>query len=142
MSESQSERVSHILLVEDNAADVYLIREGLHATEAVFTLHVVGDGLRAIEFIDAGAPRPNLVILDLNIPKLNGHDVLRSIKGNEKTKQIPVVVFSSSNSANDIQTAYRLSANSYVRKPSELNEYMHAVAAIERFWGHIVALPA
>lgn len=139
--EMSSTRAIHILVVEDNAGDIFLIKEGLHGIGAAFDVHVVKDGLGAIDFIEHGKPRPDLVILDLNIPGLNGHEVLRRLKSNPEFMEIPVVVFSSSNSAHDIRTSYKLRANSYVKKPSDLDEFFAAIAAIENFWTHTAALP-
>src|ERR1700689_1627938 len=102
-----STRPIHILVVEDNAGDIFLIKEGLRGTGAVFDVHVVKDGLGAIEFIEIGKPRPDLVILDLNIPGLSGHEVLEKLKSNPDYEEIPIVVFSSSNSAQDIRMAYK-----------------------------------
>ena len=136
-----STRAIHILVVEDNAGDIFLIKEGLNGTGGVFDIHVVKNGLAAIEFIEQGTPRPDLVILDLNIPGLSGHEVLRRLKANPEFMEIPVVIFSSSNSVQDIRTSYKLCANSYVKKPSDLDEFFAAIAAIENFWAHTAALP-
>ena len=134
-------RTIHILVVEDNAGDVFLIKEGLIGTNAVFDLHIAKDGVRAMEFIERNNPRPDLVLLDLNIPGLTGHEVLRRIKSNPSLMEIPVVIFSSSASVMDIRTSYQLNANSYVRKPSDVDEFFDAIKTIERFWAHTAALP-
>jgi CheY-like chemotaxis protein len=139
--EMSSTRAIHILVVEDNAGDIFLIKEGFHGAGGVFKVHVVKDGLSAIEFIERGQPRPDLIILDLNIPGLSGHEVLGRVKSNPEYMEIPVVVFSSSNSAKDILTSYKLRANSYVKKPSDLDEFFAAIAAIESFWTHTAVLP-
>jgi CheY-like chemotaxis protein len=139
--EMSSTRAIHILVVEDNAGDIFLIKEGFHGIGAAFDVHVVKDGLGAIDFVEHGKPRPDLVILDLNIPGLSGHEVLRRLKSNPEFMEIPVVVFSSSNSVHDIRTSYKLRANSYVKKPSDLDEFFAAIAAIENFWTHTAALP-
>jgi CheY-like chemotaxis protein len=136
-----STRAIHILVVEDNAGDIFLIKEGLQGTGAVFDVHVVKDGLSAIGFVENSQPRPDLVILDLNIPGLSGHEVLRRLKSSPEFMEIPVVVFSSSNSIQDIRTSYKLCANTYVKKPSDLDEFFAAIAAIENFWTHTAALP-
>ena len=135
-------RTIHILIVEDNAGDVFLIREGLIGTGGPVELHVAKDGVKAMEFIERAMPRPDLVLLDLNIPGLSGHEVLKRIKGNPALMEIPVVIFSSSGSAKDIRTAYQLNANSYVRKPSDVDEFFEAIQTIERFWAHTAARPA
>ena len=134
-------RMIHILVVEDNAGDIFLIKEGLHGSGTSCDIAVAKDGLGAIRFIEAGNPRPDLIILDLNIPGLSGHDVLRRVKSDPQFQEIPVIIFSSSNSMLDIKTAYQLNANSYVKKPSDLDEFFAAVAAIERFWTRTAALP-
>jgi two-component system, chemotaxis family, response regulator Rcp1 len=140
-TEMNSTRAIHILVVEDNAGDIFLIKEGFHGAGAVFNVHVVKDGLSAIEFVERSNPRPDLVILDLNIPGLSGHQVLNKLKSNPEHMEIPVVVFSSSNSVHDIRTSYKLRANTYVKKPSDLDEFFAAIAAIESFWTHTAALP-
>ncbi|MGC2660247.1 MAG: response regulator [Bryobacteraceae bacterium] len=134
-------RAIQILVVEDNAGDIFLIKEGFHGAGAVFNVHVVKDGLSAIDFVEMGKPLPDLVILDLNIPGLSGHEVLDRLKTNPNFMEIPVVVFSSSSSAQDIRTAYKLRANSYVKKPSDLDEFFAAIAAIENFWTQTAVLP-
>jgi two-component system, chemotaxis family, response regulator Rcp1 len=134
-------RAIQILVVEDNAGDIFLIKEGLHNAGAIFNVHVVKDGLGAIEFVEQGKPRPDLVILDLNIPGLSGHEVLERLKSNPEFMEIPVVVFSSSSSTQDIKAAYKLRANSYVKKPSDLDEFFAAIAAIENFWTQTAVLP-
>lgn len=136
-----SSRAIHILVVEDNAGDIFLIKEAFNGSGAVFDVHVVKDGLGAIEFVEHGSPRPDLVILDLNIPGLSGHEVLGRLKSDPEFMEIPVVVFSSSNSIQDIRTSYKLRANSYVKKPSDLDEFFATIAAIENFWTHTAILP-
>jgi two-component system response regulator len=112
-----------ILLVEDNPADVRLIREALRHTEASYSLSVVDDGEKAIDFLRDRAPGsfPDLVLLDLNLPRKSGAEVLVEIKGDRRLKRIPVVILTSSRSERDVNTAYDSGANSYLRKPADLD---------------------
>ena len=141
MSAPTPEKLIHILVVEDNPGDIFLIREGLRGIGSPFEVHVVKDGVAAMQFIENGSPRPDLVLLDLNIPGLPGHEVLKRIKSDPAYMEIPVVIFSSSGSPVDITTSYKLRANSYVRKPSDVDEFFDAIATIERFWTHTAILP-
>jgi len=135
-----------ILLVEDNPGDVDLAREALEGGKVRNTLHVVGDGEAALAFLRrqgqyASAPRPGLVLLDLNLPKKNGREVLAEIKADEDLKRIPVVVLTTSKSEEDILRSYNLHANCYITKPIDLNQFIKVVHAIEDFWLTIVQLP-
>jgi len=131
-----------VLLVEDNEADIDLVKTGLEEAGSSIKLHVKSDGREALRFLDAQKPRPDLVILDLNLPGANGFDILESMKSNPDLREIPVVVFSTSTASRDIRKAYGLSANSYVKKPSDLDEYDRAVGAIRQFWMETAALPS
>ena len=135
-----------ILLVEDNPGDVDLAREALENSKVHNTLHVVGDGEAAMAFLrrkgkHAGAPRPDLVLLDLNLPKKNGREVLAEIKADADLKSIPVVILTSSKAEEDILKTYSLHANCYITKPIDLNHFVKVVQAIEEFWFTIVKLP-
>lgn len=145
ISESHMSAVE-ILLVEDNAADVRLAREGLHECEIPNHLHVVTDGVEAMEFLRgkgdfAGRPRPDLVLLDLNLPRKDGREVLREIKEDDGLKRIPVVVLTTSSADEDILKSYSLHANCYVTKPLGLDQFVKVVRSIEHFWFTIVRLP-
>jgi chemotaxis family two-component system response regulator Rcp1 len=135
-----------ILLVEDNPGDADLAREVLENSKVHLTLHVVGDGEAAMAFLRrtgkyAGVPRPDLVLLDLNLPKKDGREVIAEVKSDEDLKRIPVVILTTSKAEEDILKSYNLHANCYVTKPIDLNEFVKVVAAIEEFWFTIVKLP-
>ena len=135
-----------ILLVEDNPGDVELTREALHDTKVHMRLSVVPDGVEALAFLRrereyAGAPRPDLILLDLNLPKKDGRGVLAEIKEDPSLRQIPVVVLTSSQAEQDIVRAYELHANCYVTKPVDLDQFVKIVRSIEQFWFTIVKLP-
>ena len=135
-----------ILLVEDNPGDVRLIKEAFREGKVLNVLHVVEDGVEAMAFLRrentyAQAPRPGLILLDLNLPRKDGREVLAEIKGDENLKRIPVVILTSSKSEEDVFRTYNLHANAYVAKPMGLNEFMAAVRSIEEFWLAVVKLP-
>ena len=135
-----------VLLVEDNAADVDLTREALSDATRLGALHVVRDGAEAIAFlrregVHAGAPIPCLVLLDLNLPGLDGRGVLVEMRRDETLRRIPVVVLTSSSAPDDAAGAYEAGANCFVTKPVGLTEYLAAVRAIEHFWLDVATLP-
>lgn len=134
-----------ILLVEDSPSDVRLIREALKETSVDVGITVARDGMEALEYLhgtERGVnTRPNLILLDLNLPKKNGREVLAEIKTSSKLKQIPVLVMTSSHSDEDIVQAYSLNANCYITKPGDLNQYLNVVKAIENFWFFTATLP-
>ena len=137
-----------ILLVEDNPGDVRLMREALLSGDraAGKTLQVVEDGEQALWYLQRrerfkDAPRPDLIFLDLNLPRRDGREVLAELKKNAELRRIPVIVLTTSESENDIQNAYELHANCYVRKPTDLDEYLTVIRACESFWLTIVRLP-
>jgi len=139
-------RPIEILLVEDNPGDVRLTREALTANKIRNTLHVVADGVQALAFLrkqgkHANAPRPNLILLDLNLPKKDGREVLAEIKGDPDLRRIPVVVLTTSGAEEDILKAYDLNANCYVTKPVNLDSFIKVVKSIQSFWVTIVELP-
>lgn len=139
-------RPIEILLVEDNPGDVRLTREALTANKIRNTLHVVADGVQALAFLrkqgkHANAPRPNLILLDLNLPKKDGREVLAEIKGDGNLRRIPVVVLTTSGAEEDILKAYDLNANCYVTKPVNFDSFIQVVKSIESFWVTIVELP-
>ena len=135
-----------ILLVEDNPGDVRLTKEALKDARVRNRLHVARDGAEAMSFLrkqgpHATAPRPDLVLLDLNLPKRNGREVLADIKGDEALQHIPVVILTTSQAEQDILESYRLRANAYVTKPVDLEQFLKVVSTIEQFWLEIVKLP-
>ena len=136
-----------ILLVEDNPGDVDLAREALDTGKVRNTLHVVGDGEAALAFLRrqglyADAPRPGLVLLDLNLPRKDGREVLAEIKTDTNLRCIPVVILTSSKAEEDILKTYDLHANCFITKPIDLHQFIKVVQAIEEFWFTIVKLPA
>ena len=135
-----------VLLVEDNPGDVDLTREVLREGKLHLDLHVAMDGVEAMEFLrrrgaHAQAPRPDLILLDLNLPRKDGREVLAEIKADPELRRIPVVVLSSSDAERDIVRSYDLHANCYVTKPVDLNQFITIVKLIEEFWLTIVMLP-
>lgn len=128
-----------ILIVEDNPADVYLIRECLSDRGIIPHLHIVNDGVEALKFLERqppfdDKPLPKLVILDLNLPKISGFQVLEFIKKDNRFKSIPVIILSTSSSIKDISHSYSLNANCYVVKPKDLEDFSRVVGSIEDFW--------
>ena len=132
-----------ILLVEDCSSDVRLIREGLKGTPVDIKITVARDGVEAMEQLQAlgGGTRPDLVLLDLNLPRKNGREVLAEMKSSPALKQIPVLVMTSSRADEDVAAAYALNANCYITKPGDLDEYISVVKAIENFWFLTATLP-
>ncbi|TLD40230.1 MAG: Two-component system response regulator [Candidatus Jettenia ecosi] len=135
-----------ILLVEDSPGDVRLTQEALKESKLKNNLHVVGDGAEAMAFLRkkgkyAAVPRPDLILLDLNLPKKDGREVLTEIKSDNDLVLIPVVILTVSRSEEDILRAYGLHANCYISKPIDFNQFISVVKAIENFWFTIVKLP-
>lgn len=135
-----------VLLVEDNPGDVRLTREALADSKEDIRFHVVSDGSEAIAFLHRQPPyqdavRPDLILLDLNLPKVSGLDVLKNIKTDPGLKVVPVVVLTSSQAENDIAASYRLQANAFVSKPVDLDQFMRVVQAIDGFWLAVVKRP-
>ena len=135
-----------ILLVEDNPGDVELTREALHETKVHMELSVVPDGVEAMAFLRragryAEAPRPDLILLHLNLPRKDGRGVLAEVKADPALRHIPVVVLTSSEAEQDIARAYELHANCYVTKPVDLDQFVKIVQSIEQFWFTVVKLP-
>jgi CheY-like chemotaxis protein len=135
-----------ILLVEDNPGDVRLTREALKDSKILNRLSVVGDGMEAMAFLRrdgeyADVPRPDLVLLDLNLPKKDGRSVLKEIKEDPILRRIPVVILTTSLSEQDIIKTYDLYANCYINKPVDLDQFINVVKSIESFWFSIVKLP-
>ena len=135
-----------ILLVEDNPADIRLTQEALKENKLKVNLHLAYDGVEAIEFLRkqnkyADKPTPDLVILDLNMPRKDGREVLKEMKEDPELKTIPVVVLTISKAEEDICLIYKYHANCYIRKPLDLTKFIEVVKAIETFWFTIVTLP-
>jgi len=136
-----------ILLIEDNPGDIRLTKEALNEGKVLNKLHVVEDGMEALAFLNregkySDVPRPELILLDLNLPKKDGRDVLAEIKTSEDLKRIPVVVLSTSRSEEDILKSYDLNANCYITKPVDLVQFIEVVKSIEDFWLTVVKLPS
>jgi two-component system, chemotaxis family, response regulator Rcp1 len=139
-------RTVEILLVEDNPGDVALTREALAIAGTAHRLHVVADGTDAVDFLFrrgrfAGAPRPDIVFLDLNLPNKDGRAVLSEIKADANLAQIPIVVLTTSQADEDILRAYQLHANCYIIKPIDFHQFLRIVVSIEEFWLGVVKLP-
>jgi CheY-like chemotaxis protein len=135
-----------ILLVEDSPGDVRLTMEALKEAKVLNNLNVAGDGIEALAFLKregahAKAPRPDVILLDLNLPKKDGREVLAEIKADPNLRRIPVVVLTTSRAEEDIIRAYDLHANCYITKPVDFNRFLEVVKSIEQFWLTIVRLP-
>jgi chemotaxis family two-component system response regulator Rcp1 len=135
-----------ILLVEDNPGDERLTREALKEGKVYHNLHWAKDGVEAMEFLQQkgkykDAPRPDIILLDLNLPKKDGREVLQDIKSDEKLKRIPVVVLTTSKAEEDVLRTYNLHANCYVTKPVDLEKFIVVVKSIDIFWLTVVTLP-
>jgi chemotaxis family two-component system response regulator Rcp1 len=146
MENEKTGRPIEILLVEDNPGDVRLTQEALKDAKVLNKLRVVSDGVEALAFLRrqgkyAHAVRPGLILLDLNLPKLDGRKVLAEIKEDPELKRIPVVVLTISKAEEDIIKTYELHANCYITKPVDLEQFMEVVKAIENFWLTVVKLP-
>ncbi len=139
-------RFVQILMAEDNPADARLVQEAMKEAKILNDLHVVPDGVEAMAFLRregrySEAPRPNLIFLDLNMPRKDGREVLSEIKDDEDLRRIPVVVMTSSKAEEDIARAYNEHANCYVRKPIDFDQFHAVVKAIASFWFTTVELP-
>jgi two-component system, chemotaxis family, response regulator Rcp1 len=146
MDIESSGRPAEFLLVEDNPGDVRLTREALTESKLANHLSVVNDGVEAMAFLRregkyADAPRPDLILLDLNLPRKSGREVLAEIKADASLKRIPVVVITSSEAEQDILATYNLHVNCYVTKPVDLDQFIKVVRSIQTFWLTIVKLP-
>ncbi len=136
----------NILIVEDNPGDARLIKEVLNEGKILNDLHIVKDGVEAMEFLHkrgeyAKAPRPDLIILDLNLPKKDGREVLAEVKSDQHLKSIPIVIMTTSNAEEDILKSYNLHANCYITKPLDFHQFVKVVESIENFWFSMVKLP-
>jgi CheY-like chemotaxis protein len=143
---ANSTRLIEILMVEDNPGDVRLTREAMKEGKIGNRLSVVSDGVEALEFLRrqgrfADAPRPDLILLDLNLPRKDGREVLAEIKFDTALRTIPVVVLTTSHADEDVVRAYNLHANCYITKPVDFNQFMKVVQQIDDFWVNLVTLP-
>jgi len=137
----------NILLVEDNPGDVRLTKEAFKEAKVNNNLHIVSDGVEAMDFLRhkgkyIGAPRPDIILLDLNMPRKNGREVLAEIKVDPDLMRIPVLVLTISQAEEDILKSYNLHANCYIQKPVDINKFIDVVKSIEGFWLTIVKLPS
>lgn len=136
-----------ILLVEDSPTDQLLAKSALAETSLKPNVQVVSDGVEALSYLRregryAGAPRPDLILLDLNLPKKDGREVLEEIKKSDQLKQIPVVVLTTSDADSDVDRCYAAHANCYITKPVDFETFKLAIQAVERFWFNVVRLPS
>jgi CheY-like chemotaxis protein len=141
-----SDNVIEILLVDDSSDDVLLTKRALKKGKVLNNLSVVDDGVEAINFLHrrgeySDAPRPDIILLDLNMPRKDGREVLGEIKADDDLKQIPVVVLTTSEADIDVRESYALHANCYVTKPVDLGQFMHVIQTLEDFWFNVVKLP-
>jgi two-component system, chemotaxis family, response regulator Rcp1 len=135
-----------ILIVEDSPSDAFIVREALKQARQRNDVHSVSDGVEAMNFLHrrgqyAGVPRPDIILLDLNLPRKDGRELLAEIKTDEKFQRIPVIVLTSSAAEQDISRAYSLHANCYLTKPADFSQFKEMVEAIETFWFKNVTLP-
>jgi chemotaxis family two-component system response regulator Rcp1 len=135
-----------ILLVEDNPTDIMLTQEALDHAKVFITLHTVNDGVEAMEFLHhtgkyEASPRPSLILLDLNMPRKGGQEVLTEIKADEDLKAIPVVILTTSKAEADVLKAYTCHANCYIAKPVDYDEFAEVLRTIQKFWFTMVTLP-
>jgi CheY-like chemotaxis protein len=138
--------VIQILLVEDDPGDVLMTREAFEDNKVANTLHVVSDGAEALEFLRkegpyGEAPTPDLVLLDLNLPRVDGREVLAAVKADEELRQIPIVVLTTSEAEEDVLRSYALHANAYVTKPVDFERFIEVVRKIDDFFVRVVRLP-
>jgi two-component system, chemotaxis family, response regulator Rcp1 len=147
MKRKAPDRPIEILLVEDSAADAHLIERALRTARSPVCLSVVEDGVRALDYLRRngtfdGVVRPDLIVLDLDLPGKDGHQVLKELKDAPELKEIPVVIYTGSSAEKDVRLSYRLGASCYIRKPVDLDEFLGVVSSIERFWLGTASLPS
>ncbi|WHT17710.1 response regulator [Crossiella sp. CA-258035] len=146
MIEPSDIRPIEVLLVEDDPGDVLMTTEAFEENKVGNRLHVVSDGVEAMAFLRregkyADAPRPDLVLLDLNLPKMDGREVLTAIKGDEQLRRIPVVILTTSEAEEDVLRSYQLHANAYVTKPVDFEQFVKVVRQVDDFFLTVVRLP-
>ena len=137
----------HILLVEDNEGDVFLVTEALEEGKIINRISVTRDGKEAMDFLDKkgkyeNEQLPDLILLDINLPKKNGHEVLEYIKEKDELKQIPVIMLTTSSSEKDILLSNKNHANCFITKPVDVDHFLKVIYSIENFWVNIVKLPS
>jgi len=146
MKNSARPKLTDVLLVEDSLGDIRLTQEAFRAANPLVRLHVATDGIDAMAFLrregpHARAPRPDLILLDLNMPRMNGREVLAAVKADDSLRMIPTAILTTSNAEADILKSYQLEANCYLAKPVDLNEFEALVKAINDFWITKASLP-
>lgn len=146
MTMNEKGRPIEIMLVEDNPGDARLTREALRDGKIQNNLHILVDGVEAMRFLRregpyANAPRPDLILLDLNLPKKDGREVLQDLKADPLLRRIPVVVLTTSKDEQDILRSYDLHANCYITKPVDFEQFMTVIQTVENFWLRVVTLP-
>lgn len=146
MNRDKNKKPMVVLMIEDNPVDILLIKEALSYNKILNDLHVMENGLEAMSFLSqqgqhAQAPRPDMILLDLNLPGMNGDEILNKIKNDVKLQAIPVIIFSSSDTNKDINTAYYNYANCYIKKPADFDGYTKVVRGIYDFWFGLAELP-
>lgn len=139
-------KIIEILMVDDDEGDTFMAQEALEESKFANKMHIAYDGLEALEFMEkkgkySDAPTPDLVLLDINMPRMHGHEVLKWMRAHDTYKCTPVVMLTTSNSPQDIQQSYEQHANCYVTKPVDLDQFNHIVKSIDAFWTGIVQLP-
>ena len=147
MTTPENVDVIDVLLVEDDPGDVLLIREAFAFNKVRNRLHVVSDGVDALAFVRregeyADRPRPDLIVLDLNLPRMDGREVLAELKADEALRPIPVVVLTTSKAEEDVLRSYDLHANCYITKPVDLDDFTGVLRQVQGFWSQVVRLPA
>jgi len=147
MTDSQYVKTVEVLLIEDNAGDIRLTQEALKESNLLVHLSIARDGEEAMAFLQrqgafASSPIPDLILLDLNLPKKDGREVLQEIKADARLKRIPVVVLTTSQADSDILTTYGFHANCYITKPVDMDQFIKIVKMLEEFWFTIVKLPS
>lgn len=139
-------KLVHVLLVEDNEGDVFLTTEALEDSKFVGEISIARDGQEALDFVFKtngceDKKTPDLIILDVNLPKKSGHEVLEELKFHPTYKKIPVIILTTSSSRRDVERCYENHANSYITKPVEVTDFLEAISTIEQFWMSIASLP-
>ncbi|WP_323755848.1 response regulator [Roseivirga sp.] len=145
--ENNKNNLAHILLVEDNEGDILLTQEAFETCKVKTQISIAKNGQEALDFLFkrgeyVNAKKPDLILLDINLPIFNGHEVLKLIKADSMLKKIPVIMLTTSSSQKDLDDAYENHCNSYVKKPLEINEFLEAILKIEEFWLQLTTLSA
>lgn len=143
--DNQKMKLAHILLVEDNEGDIILTKEAFEECKVKTKISIAKNGKEALDFVFkrgeyTNVKRPDLILLDINIPIFNGHEVLRQIKADPELKKIPVIMLTTSSNQKDLDEAYGNHCNSYVKKPLEISEFLSAILKIEEFWLQLTSL--